>query len=88
LNLLAADALEHAIAIAEDAGSSIDVLHVETPEEFSVGSGSPLSPDASAELDRALDEAFARASARISPATESSHMKVKTNVKAGAQRKE
>lgn len=59
-------ALEHAIALAEDAGSSIDVLHVEPTEELSVRSGTRVSDDVTAELDRAIDQAFAQGAPRMS----------------------
>jgi nucleotide-binding universal stress UspA family protein len=54
-------ALEHAAALAEDGGARVDVLHVEAPEVL----GSPLSPSTRGEIQRALDEAVDRASARL-----------------------
>ncbi|MBS1124950.1 MAG: Universal stress protein [Deltaproteobacteria bacterium] len=58
-------ALEHAIALAEDVGATIDVLHIEAPDEFSVGSTSSLSPSTRGEIDRALEAAIERARARL-----------------------
>lgn len=58
-------ALEHAIVLAEDGDTHVDVLHVAAPEEFSVGSTSPLSPGARQEIERALDAAFEQARARL-----------------------
>lgn len=51
-------ALDHAIAIAEDTGASIDILHVDIGEEFRVGSTTPLTADAREELDIALEQAI------------------------------
>jgi nucleotide-binding universal stress UspA family protein len=58
-------ALGHAIALAEDLGASIDLLHVAAPDAFSVGSTISLAPDARREADQALDDAFARAAERL-----------------------
>lgn len=58
-------ALEHAVALAADSDARIDVLHVEAPEEFSVGSASPLSPGARHEVEVALDAAVEAARARL-----------------------
>jgi len=58
-------ALEHAVALAEDSNAQIDVLHVETPDEFSVGSTSPLSREARHDSDAALDTALTRAHTRL-----------------------
>lgn len=49
-------ALEHAIALAEDLGARIDVLHVEVPDEIS-DSTSWLSPRTHAQLDPAMEDA-------------------------------
>jgi nucleotide-binding universal stress UspA family protein len=54
-------ALDHAVALAEDGDASIHVLHVEAPDEFEVGSMTPLSADARTEIGRAMDEAVERA---------------------------
>ena len=59
-------ALEHAVALAEECPSTtIDVLHVEAPDEFEVGSMSPLAPSAREEVVRAMDAAVERARARL-----------------------
>lgn len=51
-------ALEHAIALAEDIGAKIDVLHVEAPDEF-------LSPSTRSESDRAMEDAVESARSRL-----------------------
>jgi nucleotide-binding universal stress UspA family protein len=58
-------ALDHAIALAEDSGARIDVLHVDAPEEFAVGSESPLSSGAREQVAHALDAALERAEAQL-----------------------
>ena len=58
-------ALEHATALAEDGAARVDVLHILTTDEFSVGSTSPLSPELRREIDLALDAGFERAKARL-----------------------
>lgn len=66
-------ALDHAVVLAEDSAARVDVLHVAAPEEFSVGSGSPLTPqarrDAEAAMDDAIDQARARLPGRVSRRT-------------------
>lgn len=56
-------ALEHALALAEEYGAKVDVLHVQAPDEFEVGSNTPTSPGAKQEIERAMANAFARAAA-------------------------
>jgi nucleotide-binding universal stress UspA family protein len=58
-------ALEHAVMFAADSDARIDVLYVEAPDEFSVGSTSPLSPDARRDVERALDAAVEQARERL-----------------------
>jgi len=58
-------ALAHAIALAEDSGGRIDILHVEAPDAFSIGSGSPLAPDARHDVEAALEDAVEQARARL-----------------------
>lgn len=58
-------ALEHAIALAEDGDTLIDALHVDNPENF--GSVEHLSSVPREELERALNDAVARAEARLGP---------------------
>ena len=51
-------ALEHAVALAEECTSSrVEVLHVEAPDEFEVGSMSPIAPIAREEARHAMDAA-------------------------------
>ncbi|HVJ92458.1 MAG TPA: universal stress protein [Labilithrix sp.] len=55
-------ALEHALALAEDCtGTHIDVLHVEAPDEFEVGSTAPAAPAARKEMECAMEGAIGRA---------------------------
>jgi nucleotide-binding universal stress UspA family protein len=58
-------ALEHAVALSESCNSKIDVLHVDAPDEFEVGSMAPIAPSARAEAERAMNEAFERAQAKL-----------------------
>lgn len=58
-------ALAHAVALAEDSGARLDVLHVAAPEEFSVGSATPLTPEARRDVEAALDDAIDQARARL-----------------------
>ncbi len=59
-------ALEHAVALAEECTSArVEVLHVEAPDEFEVGSMSPSSPKAREEALRAMDAAVEAARARL-----------------------
>lgn len=58
-------ALEHAVALAEDGPTEIEVLHVEGPDRFAVGSSSPLSPSLRRERARRLEDAVDRARARL-----------------------
>ncbi len=56
-------ALEHAVALAQDcASTTIDVLHVDAPDEFEVGSMSPLAPSAREDVKKAMDAAVQQAS--------------------------
>ena len=59
-------ALAHAVALAEDANARVDVLHVEAPEGFTVGSATPLTPDARRDAEAALDVAIRQASTALS----------------------
>jgi manganese-dependent inorganic pyrophosphatase len=58
-------ALDHAVALAEDSGAAIDVLHVDAPDDFAVGSSTSLAPDARQQIERRMDEAIQRAQAQI-----------------------
>ncbi|MBX3187927.1 MAG: universal stress protein [Labilithrix sp.] len=58
-------ALAHAVALAEDAGATVEVLHVDGPDEFVVGSSTPISPSVRAEISRRMEDAVARAEAQL-----------------------
>lgn len=59
-------ALEHAVALAEECPSTkIDVLHVDAPDEFEVGSTIPLAPSAREQVQRAMDDALEHAKAKL-----------------------
>ena len=64
-------ALEHALALAEDCTEArITVLHVDAPDEFEVGSMSPVAPSAREaalhEIDVAAEQAQVRLGDRVS----------------------
>jgi universal stress protein A len=55
-------ALEHAVALAEECSTTrIDVLHVDAPDEFEVGSMIPLAPVAREEVQRVMNDAVEHA---------------------------
>jgi len=59
-------AFEHAVALAADCPSArIEVLHVDAPDEFEVGSMSPATPSAREQAVRDIDAAFEGAQARL-----------------------
>ena len=58
-------ALEHAVTLVEDGAARVVVLHVDAPEEFSVGSATPMAPAPRKELDQALELAIRRARTRL-----------------------
>jgi len=58
-------ALEHAVALAEDSTTEIEVLHVEAPNEFGVGTTAPVTPSTRHELARVLEDAVDRARTRL-----------------------
>ncbi|MBX3204439.1 MAG: universal stress protein [Labilithrix sp.] len=59
-------ALEHAVALAEACASTkVDVLHVDAPDEFEVGSMTPIAPSAREEVEHAMDDAVEHAEARL-----------------------
>lgn len=58
-------ALSEAVALAEDLGATIDVLTVKAPDQFHVGSATPVAPEVRSEADRRLDEAIDGAKARL-----------------------
>jgi nucleotide-binding universal stress UspA family protein len=54
-------ALEHAMALAEDSAASVELLYVDAPNRFEVGSTTARSADGRAELERERESACARA---------------------------
>ncbi len=58
-------ALDHAIALAEEGDTRIDVLHVAEPETFSVGSATPLAAGPRHVIDEAMEGAVQRARERL-----------------------
>ena len=58
-------ALGEAVALAEDLAAAIDVLHVNAPNEFEVGSATATAPGAGEQDDRTMDEAIEAAKARL-----------------------
>jgi nucleotide-binding universal stress UspA family protein len=60
-------ALEHAVALAADGEAKLEVLHVEAPDEFELGSTAPLAPSARADEANEMDAAIRRAQERLGP---------------------
>jgi len=58
-------ALSQAVALAEDLGATIEVLHVNAPDEFEVGSTTEVAPSAQQSTDREMDEAIEAAKAQL-----------------------
>ncbi|HWU85728.1 MAG TPA: universal stress protein [Kofleriaceae bacterium] len=58
-------ALEHAIVLAEDGDTRVDILRVDVPDELGVEPVSSLAPDARLEIERAFDDAVERARAHL-----------------------
>jgi nucleotide-binding universal stress UspA family protein len=59
-------ALEHAIALAEECPTTrVDVLHVESPDEFEFGSMTPMAPGAREQATMEMDAAVVRAKERL-----------------------
>ncbi len=58
-------ALCEAIALAEELEAAIDVLHVDSPNRFEVGSTTATAPGAEAQADRTMEEAIEAAQARL-----------------------
>jgi nucleotide-binding universal stress UspA family protein len=54
-------ALSQAVALADDLGAAIDVLHVTAPDQFVVGSTTDTASSAHAEADRDLEQAVVAA---------------------------
>ena len=58
-------ALWEAVALAEELQAAIDVLHVDSPNRFEVGSTTATAPRAGEQSDRAMEEAIDAAQARL-----------------------
>ena len=58
-------ALDHAIALAEDCGATVDSLHIDSPDAFEFGSSLASAPDAHERTLHAMDEALERARSRL-----------------------
>ncbi len=58
-------ALDHAIALVREGDATLDVLHVETSDDFAVGSSSPLAPDLRIAQDKALEDAITHATSAL-----------------------
>jgi nucleotide-binding universal stress UspA family protein len=57
--------LTEAVALAEDLEASIEVLYVNAPDDFTVGSATLVAKQAHDEAERELDKAIATAEARL-----------------------
>jgi nucleotide-binding universal stress UspA family protein len=59
-------ALAEALTLADDlGGASIDILEVQAPDEFQVGSGAPVAPEAREQARRTLEESVEAAKVRL-----------------------
>ncbi|MCL2449451.1 MAG: universal stress protein [Polyangiaceae bacterium] len=58
-------ALFEAVALAEDVGATVDVLHVTPPDTFEVGSTTPSTSDARRTDGDAIDQAVSEAESRL-----------------------
>jgi len=58
-------ALEYASSLAEELGSSVDVLHVHEHSDFKVGSMVPLAPEELRKAEQQMEEAISRAASRL-----------------------
>jgi nucleotide-binding universal stress UspA family protein len=58
-------ALWEAVALAEELEAAIDVLHVDSPNRFGVGSTTATAPGAGAQADRTMGEAIEAAQAQL-----------------------
>jgi universal stress protein A len=58
-------ALDHAVALAEDLGATLEVIHIETPDRFEVGSATPAVAGARQEEDREMSDAVEIARGRL-----------------------
>lgn len=69
-------ALREATALAEDTGASVDVLQVNGPDHFGIGSTRPQAPEARSASVRDADDAIAAAEPHL-------HARLKRRVKEG-----
>ena len=58
-------ALAHAVMLAQDLDATVEVLHVEAPDRFEVGSSTGRAASAQRETARALTDAVASAKAKL-----------------------
>jgi len=58
-------ALSRAISLAEDVGASVDVLHVDAPDQFEVGSGTSTATGAREQAARNMEESIQAARSRL-----------------------
>jgi nucleotide-binding universal stress UspA family protein len=58
-------ALSEAVTLAEDLEASVDVLNVNAPDEFEVGSATAVAANARERTDREMDQAVASAKERL-----------------------
>lgn len=58
-------ALAEAVTFAEELGADIDVLHVNAPDDFEVGSTTAVAKAAQSEAERDMEEGIATAKARF-----------------------
>lgn len=58
-------ALSQAVALAEDLGARIDVLHVNAPDRFELGSSTAVAAGADAKGDREMEVAITEAKNRL-----------------------
>jgi len=58
-------ALSPAVALAEDLGARIDVLHVDAPDRFELGSSTAVAKGADAKGDREMEVAITEAKSRL-----------------------
>jgi nucleotide-binding universal stress UspA family protein len=59
------EGLVHAVMLAEDPGADLEVLHVEAPDDFAIGSTTPMAPAAREEAEQAMRDAVAAADQQL-----------------------
>ncbi len=57
--------LAEAVMLAEDLGARVEVLHVNAPDRFEVGSATSVAKSAQEEADRELEDAIAAAEGKL-----------------------